>query len=318
MKFILIDSNQLIVQCWKHHYQTCLKIVQHYNLSLKPTIPPASSDSSVSSLSSSPNEFEFHACTIEDFVSSHSLSGTTSTVSPGNSLSYMGGGFDKYLLQSMLLGTNVSDYKVVERLIQDAKLRQSNGYLIPNHIYRTNLLQLPTYKGYNYRDSLIYKNLGVDELIQIPTMMVPEKIHSVRHLFDSIWSLLSHIQEYGVEREHQRDAVCNGAEQVRQVQNLIIPGIGTGYGHLNEFELTKIMIFAMFVFHLDFQMANSRLNQLKKSMLILFFFNKDYRLFQNETDLLELESLISDYGKSVELEPDTIMDLDEVFKCVKL
>ena len=65
-------------------------------------------------------------------------------------------------------------------------------------------------------------------------------------------------------------------------------------------------------------MANARLKQLKKSMLILFFFNKDYRLFQNETDLLELESLISDYGKSVELEPDTIMDLDEVFKCVKL
>lgn len=306
MKFILIDSNQLIVQCWRHHYQTCLKIVQHYNLSLKPTIP-------TSSTSTSPNEFEFYVSTIEDFVSTHQLSGTASTVSPGNSLSYMGGGFDKYLLQSMLLGTTVTDYKVIEHLIQEAKLQQSNGYLIPNHIYRTNLLQLPTYKGYNYRDSLIYKNLGVDELIQIPTMIVPEKIHSVRHLFDSIWSLLSHIQEYGVvggKEDPKRDG------EIRQIQNLIIPGIGTGYGHLNEFELTKIMIFAMFVFHLDLK-TNTRLNQLKKSMLILFFFNKDYRLFQNETDLQELESLISDYGKSVELKPDTIMDLDEVFKCIK-
>ncbi|CCG22540.1 hypothetical protein CORT_0B08350 [Candida orthopsilosis Co 90-125] len=306
MKFILIDSNQLIVQCWKHHYQTCLKIVQHYNLSLKPTIP-------TSSTSTSPNEFEFYASTIEDFVSTHQLSGTASTVSPGNSLSYMGGGFDKYLLQSMLLGTTVTDYKVIEHLIQDAKLRQSNGYLIPNHIYRTNLLQLPIYKGYNYRDSLIYKNLGVDELIQIPTMIVPEKIHSVRHLFDSIWSLLSHIQEYDVlggKEDPKRDG------EIRQIQNLIIPGIGTGYGHLNEFESTKIMIFAMFVFHLDLK-TNTRLNQLKKSMLILFFFNKDYRLFQNETDLQELENLISDYGKSVELKPDTIMDLDEVFKCIK-
>ena len=323
MKYILIDTNQLIVQCWKHHYQTCLKIVQHYNLSLNPTTITSSTTATTSF-----NEFEFYASTIEDFVTNHKLGGNTSAVSPGNSLGYMGGGYDKYLLQSMLLGTNVSDYKVIEQLIQDAKLQQSNGYLIPNHIYRTNLLQLPIYKGYNYRESLIYKNLGVDEIIQIPTMMVPEKIHSVRHLFDSIWSLLSHIQE-----EHSMDEKMinsgrsngNSAAELRQVRNIIIPGIGTGYGHLNEFELTKIMIFAMFVFHLDFkgnnndsQSSSTRLNQLKKSMLILFFFNKDYRLFQNEIDLQELESLISEYGRGVELKPDTIMELDEVFKCVKL
>ncbi|KAI5954727.1 hypothetical protein KGF57_003750 [Candida theae] len=298
---------------------------QHYNLSLKPTTITATP----ATASTSPNEFEFYASTIEDFVSNHQLSGNTSTVSPGNSLGYMGGGYDKHLLQSMLLGTDITDYKVVEHLIQDARLRQGNGYMIPNHIYRTDLLQLPIYQGYNYRDSLIYKNLGVEELIQIPTMMVPEKIHSVRHLFDSIWSLLSHIQGYGMTsgEETENNSSSNGKDsgKLRQIQNLIIPGVGTGYGHLNEFESTKIMIFAMFVFHLDLKSStksngyvSSRLDQLKKSMLILFFFNKDYRLFQNEIDVSEMESLISDYGKNVELKSDSIMELDEVFQCVKL
>ncbi|KAI5950314.1 hypothetical protein CANMA_005369 [Candida margitis] len=325
MKFILLDSNQLIIQCWKHHYQTCLKIVHHYNLSLKPitasTSAAAAEATTTTTTPSNPNEFEFYGGNIEDFVFNQTLTGNTSTVTPTNSLSYMGGGYDKYLLQSMLLGTNTTDYKTVEHLIQESKLQEGNGYLIPNHIYMTNLLQLPVYRGYNYRDSLMYQNLRVSQIIQIPTMVVPEKIHSVSHLFDSMWSLLSHVRQYNGKREGGEDV---NAKSVHQIDNLIIPGIGTGYGHLNEYESTKIMIFAIFLFNLDLGSDNYRLNQLKKSLLILFFFNKDYRLFKNHQDIQELESLVSDYGKNVEFKSDsdsdsdpTVMELDEVFKCIK-
>ena len=62
----------------------------------------------------------------------------------------------------------------------------------------------------------------------------------------------------------------------------------------------------------------TRLDQLKKSLLILFFFNKDYRKLENLNDIEELETnVISEYGKNLNLVNGTVMELEEVFKCIR-
>ena len=62
----------------------------------------------------------------------------------------------------------------------------------------------------------------------------------------------------------------------------------------------------------------TRLDQLKKSLLILFFFNKDYRKLENLNDIEELETnVISEYGKNLNLVNETVMELEEVFKCIR-
>ncbi|CAK9438501.1 uncharacterized protein LODBEIA_P27250 [Lodderomyces beijingensis] len=284
MKVIFIDSNPVIVKCWQLHYRKIQKLISQYQL---PLIQPTT--------------FEFHATTIENYVEHQTLPrGKTSIVTPTNSLSYMGSGFDQYLLKSLLLGTSTVNYKHLENIIQNHQLTRYRGYLIPNHIYKYNLLQLPQTSEYNYKETLAYTHLHITEIIQIPTMVIPEKIdHS--HILEAVWSLLTHLT--------QEDPV--------QPDNLIIPGLGTGYGKLSEYDSTKIMIFAMVLYNLQF--PNSRLGQLKKSLLILFFFNKQYRMFHNFDDVQELEDhVVSEYGQSIELHPGQLMELDQLFKCVQL
>lgn len=102
---------------------------------------------------------------------------------------------------------------------------------------------------------------------------------------------------------------------------MVLPGIGTGYGNLNEYESTKIMLFAIFLYNLSLRgktTPTTRLDQLKKSLLILFFFNKDYRKLENLNDIEELETnVISEYGKNLNLVNGTVMELEEVFKCIR-
>ena len=118
------------------------------------------------------------------------------------------------------------------------------------------------------------------------------------------------------EKEEEKEE-----EEGEEENILVLPGIGTGYGNLNEYESTKIMLFAIFLYNLSFRgktTPTTRLDQLKKSLLILFFFNKDYRKLENLNDIEELETnVISEYGKNLNLVNETVMELEEVFKCIR-
>ncbi|KAG7661284.1 uncharacterized protein J8A68_005176 [[Candida] subhashii] len=246
-------------------------------------------------------QYLFFNRSIETMFADVQFKGRTSIVTPTNSLCYMGGGFDRYLLQGLLLGTNITNYKYLENIIQDQQLRKHHGYLTPNSIHKIELESLfENDKEYKYQDTLAYKNWNLVEIIQLPTMVVPEPIHQVTNVFDSLWNLL-----HEIDKSHDR------------LTNLIIPGIGTGFGHLDEYESTKLMIFTFFIYNLQLT-KNDRLNQLKKSALILFFFNKDYKLFKNQSDINELENnqIITNYGKqkNSNLKPNSIMEFDELFK----
>ncbi|CAX44651.1 conserved hypothetical protein [Candida dubliniensis CD36] len=281
MKLIFIDNNPLIVKCWKHHYQVLSNIYKEYNFQCHHNI-----------------KFSFYNHTIEHMVQTYKFNtGKTSIVTPANSLNYMGGGFDLHLLNAILLGTNQT-FKHLENIIQNYQLQRFQGYLVPNQIYKINLTDL---SEFDYTSSIVYKNWNLTEIIEIPTMVVPEKIHSISHLFDSIWNLMSNIN-------------------FEKGNILVLPGIGTGYGNLNEYESTKIMLFAIFLYNLSFTIEEkpSRLDQLKKSLLILFFFNKDYRKLENHNDIEELETyVISDYGQNLNLVNGTVMELEQVFKCIR-
>ena len=118
------------------------------------------------------------------------------------------------------------------------------------------------------------------------------------------------------EKEEEKEE-----EEGEEENILVLPGIGTGYGNLNEYESTKIMLFAIFLYNLSLRgktTPTTRLDQLKKSLLILFFFNKDYRKLENLNDIEELETnVISEYGKNLNLVNGTVMELEEVFKCIR-
>lgn len=279
MKLVFVDSNPLMVKCWTHHYQVLSTIYKSYNFFHRNDF-----------------KFRFYNHTIQEMVVKFKFnSGKSSIVTPANSLSYMGGGFDLYLLEAMLLGTNFT-YKYLENIIQNYQLLKYQGYLITNQIYKINLLELP---DFDYKSTLIYQNWNLLELIEIPTMIIPEKIHSISHLFDSIWNLMHNIDP-------------------NVIDTLILPGIGTGYGNLNEYESTKIMLFAIFLYNISFGKNPTRFDHLKKSLLVLFFFNKDYRKLRNPGDIEELETnVISEYGKNIQFEENKVIELDEVFKCIQ-
>ena len=302
MKFIFIDNNPLIVKCWKHHYQVLSNIYKEYNF-----------------LSHHNIKFNFYNHTIEHMVQNYNFNNTgntgkTSIVTPANSLNYMGGGFDLHLLNAILLGTNHT-FKQLENIIQNHQLQKFQGYLVPNQTYKINL---PDLTGFEYKSSLIYQNWNLIEIIEIPTMVVPEKIHSISHLFDCIWNLMINIDFTKEEEEKEEE---KEEEEGEEENILVLPGIGTGYGNLNEYESTKIMLFAIFLYNLSLRgktTPTTRLDQLKKSLLILFFFNKDYRKLENLNDIEELETnVISEYGKNLNLVNETVMELEEVFKCIR-
>ncbi|EGW34996.1 uncharacterized protein SPAPADRAFT_53359 [Spathaspora passalidarum NRRL Y-27907] len=284
MKIILIDSNPIIVKCWKLHYSHIVKYISRHNLQLI-----------------YPHDYQFHNLTIEDMIKSQTFTGTTSVVTPTNSLCYMGGGFDLYLLKGMLLGTNITSYKHIENILQHHQMTKHHGYLSPNTIYKIDLVKVFE-NQYDYKSSTIYQNWNLVEMAQLPTMVVPEMIHRMTHIFDGLWNLL---------HEYHGDAT--------DIDNLVIPGIGTGYGHLDEYESTKLMIFTFFIYNL--KLDSTRLDQLRKSCLILFFFNKDYHHLRNTSDIEEIENcIVTGYGKEKRknLKEDTIMEFEELFKCVKI
>ncbi|KAI5953399.1 hypothetical protein KGF54_002771 [Candida jiufengensis] len=335
MNFVLIDSNPKIIERWNYHIRTWIELLST-NRPIKNFIHNYNFP-----------QVQCKLTTIEDYVINTTTKGCTSIVTPTNSLSYMNGGFDKFIIDSMLLyKSQASGEDIISKFdnidlgfwFQNYQLQRSNSYLVPNQIYPLNLKEFfssmkskdenhSILKNYNFEYSLIYKNLNLTELIQISTMLVPELLeeHNISNIFNLMWNLLSYL--YKVQKS-------------TDIENVIIPGIGTGHGHLDQDEVAKIMIFTIFFFNLSFKPSSRnnftkfidyksneiveclRYKTLKKSITILFFLNKDYRKFENPKDIEEVENhVLTDYGKNYDFskikDKNKSMDIDELFKCIK-
>lgn len=305
-RIILINNNSSISACLQTHLDQLLPLVSN-NLHNFPSVK-------ILSLS------------IDDFIRNEPSSPSKSVslvASPGNSLSLMGGGFDKYLLQALSLTHSTPpsspiDYKILESSIHKYSMNKYNGY-IPSKT--ANLIDLPSVlTDFDYKSSVAYQNHKIEKLLSLPTMIVPESIpiFDPSLVFDSIWNILCTIKQYNQENK------CS------TINTLILPGFGTGYGQLNIQQSTKLMVAAITFFHLKFDKIskNNKIpdelgNDLGKSILILFLLNKNYLNFENSYDINNLSSVgISKYGleraKSFNNHTNLtgLMDWQELIRCV--
>ncbi|ODV80853.1 macro domain-like protein [Suhomyces tanzawaensis NRRL Y-17324] len=284
---IFIDNNPDVVEQWKIVYDLATKFFQ-----------------SCTSASIHLNG-TFVETTIESLLSSQALcKGETAILTPTNSAAYMGAGFDRYLLEALLMTVNSPriDYKTLERLIQEYTLEKYNGYLPISTVNEIKLPQL----AYPYHESLARMNWNLTTVLAIPSMVVPEMLSEKEAklvIVNSIWNLFLYLEN-------------------SSPKNLIIPGIATGYGKLDPRIAAKLMLSTAIIYSSDFTGRDKRYSFLKKTVLLMFLLNKNYKNFENVYDINELEShVLSDLGiisaRSLCETSSHIYDIDELFTFVR-
>lgn len=242
---------------------------------------------------------------IEQFMYSKTDSLCSAVATPANSLSYMGGGFDKYLLEALSMTAGSShhlNYKLLERPIQNETLRAYSGYIPTKTSILVDLPQVfRAVPSFDYRSSLAYTNHAISKLIFCPTMVIPQRISSDNNfIFDCIWNILLTVQN------HNRIAP--------PIETLILPAFGTGYGGLDIDQTARLIVAAIVIFHLNIDPP------IRKSLLVLFLLKKDYHHLENSHDINHLQDFgISEYGikkmKNMVFD-DKVMEWQELVKCV--
>lgn len=188
---------------------------------------------------------------------------TTTILSPGNSVGYMGGGFDKALAN--LFSHGDFTWKHTEKHVQSLLLDQYKGYLTPGN---ANLIEFNTDRF--YRDSKAWNLLSSNSILHLPTMRVPRPLISVspielyRFVFDCTWELLSTINKANIETLKWKD------DRHAIIDTVVMTGIGTGYGGIPIDVVGKAMIAAIVIF------TNHSLLRIQKSIYCLKFLKEDY------------------------------------------
>lgn len=206
---------------------------------------------------------------LDHFLHSYLSPGTSAIVSPANSLSYMGGGFDRAVLD-VLTGANYH-YKLLESAIQDMAWRRHNGYIVPATVHRVDLAQAFSRASIEYGSS-VAGDKRITTLVQVPTMAVPEQT-SPQTVFDSMWNVLVETQGMSVD-------------------TVILPAFGAGYGGIGIELASHLMATAIGLFYVE-------LPPLARSAGVLLFTGKDYRKFELPSDLADVEQHLSEKGRLV-------------------
>lgn len=261
MRLILLDANPVLVKAWRLQASLISRAFRKHKIAyVEPSL-------------------HFINDTLEG-TAGHQWEhdGHTALVTPGNSLAYMGGGFDKYVVD--ILGKDG-----VAELIQQYTLNKYRGYVPVGEVNAIDLaLVFP-----NYTETAIYSNLKLVELVVVPSMVVPEPLAGPQTLFDSVWNVLRYAD-------------------LTSIENWILPGIGTGCGNVDASVVAETMVTAIYLFHMK---ASTRRDQLKRSVLVLNFLNKDYRKFG---DVADIESVMSEHGKQRGV--GSAADIDELLLCI--
>lgn len=206
----------------------------------------------------------------------------TAVVCPANSLLYMGGGFDRGVLEALKPAGQL--YKELERYVQGQGNYRFRGY-IPVHTVET----VETAAARN--DRRAYTQWNVDSLILAPLMVVPEPIDVSRAksvIVDSMWNVLVHCQD-------QWDVV-------------VVPGIGGGYGGIDHATIARLQVATLAIYYLD-------VLPLQRALLMLFLLGKDYRKYGG-VDTEEMDTYVTDHGRHVD--PAADRSLADILNCVSL
>ncbi|AET41224.1 putative ADP-ribose 1''-phosphate phosphatase Ecym_7398 [Eremothecium cymbalariae DBVPG len=178
-------------------------------------------------------------------------------VSPGNSFGYLGGGFDLGI-QEFFGGLEFEGY-----------VREHLGFRY-RPVGQTSVIPL----------SKRFEKKGFKYLIHAPTVVTPifpfdasrSIVACAQTVFDVIWNLLESIPE--------------------DVEELILPGLGTGYVGIPPEISTISMAFAVRLY-----LAGGKISQELKNVLIMLFLDQKYRPFIPDKCRVEAEKLGLNWDK---------------------
>lgn len=206
----------------------------------------------------------FHG-TLAAFVGAYRPAGASAIVAPANSVSFMGGGFDRALLEA--LGAPGLDHTRVEAAVQARALARHHGYLPRATVHRVDLAEVFAAAGVRFETTSAHAR-EIRTLLQVPTMVVPEPT-SGECVFDCVWNAL------------------NAAD----TDTVILPGFGAGYGGLAPEAVARVMVGAVALFH-------ARLPPLAQAAAVLVFLQKDYRRLGLARDVRAVGAHMSEHGRS--------------------
>lgn len=179
-------------------------------------------------------------------------------VSPANSLSFMGGGFDRAIAE-IFTGPG-QDYRTFEAKVQNYTLSKFHGFIPPQSVTVVDLKEI-------FADFFLgLKGCSkITHLIQTPTMVVPEKI-SATTVFYCIWNILLAIDG--------------------KLNTIILPAIGAGYGGVPGNIVARIISGAIGLYYMD-------IDSMTRGTAVLLFLKKDYKAFEDLQDIARIESNFS-------------------------
>ncbi|ODV84704.1 hypothetical protein CANARDRAFT_200084 [[Candida] arabinofermentans NRRL YB-2248] len=194
---------------------------------------------------------------------------TTTILSPGNSVGYMNGGFDKALARWF---SSNSSWEDTETHVQSSLLWKYHGYLSPTN---ANLVEFNTPEF--YKNSKAWNLTNANSILHLPTMRVPRKLFGdaekhesdalslemLRYVYDCTWEILT---KYSL------------------INTLILTGIGSGYGGIPEPLVAKAMISAITIY------SNSKLSDIDKALYSLKFLKEDFRSLISSDDSSYIDS----------------------------
>jgi O-acetyl-ADP-ribose deacetylase (regulator of RNase III) len=187
-----------------------------------------------------------------------SLDRPSAVVTPANSLGYMGGGFDRLILEC------IGSDKNLEHKIQALLAESHRGYL---PISSAKIVDL----------AHIVQGPRFDFLIPAPSMTVPEPIapsHAKQHIFDTIWN-----------------ALVAAKNAPRAISTVIIPAFGTNWGQVHPQVSAASTLAATAIFNWPLYDMGPRQSGLLRSSLALMYLRKDISKFGVPDHIKELEEL---------------------------
>lgn len=238
MKIILLDRDENLVRCWRDDINRVEAKLNKQKVAVE-TLRTSLSELSITN-----------------------QTGRTTIVSPGNSFGYFGGGIDKITGQ---LFSKDGNHKDIEPIVQHLLLEES--YSPPGSA------KIVKFPNEFLENTKAFTDLQADSLIHSPTMRIPEdltKDKSVtelyRFIFDTTWSILTQIMIFNRTNLAPEAAI----------ETVVLPGLGTGYGHVPHEICSKSIVAAITIF---FMRAKPTL----KSLYILRFMNQKNYNFINES-----------------------------------
>lgn len=188
---------------------------------------------------------------------------TTALVAPANSFSFMGGGFDKAILNC--ISSSPQEEKLVEEAIQNHSLLKHCGFLPPTQTHTIPLSEI------RHTSHSLALNKNVTSLIQVPTMEVPEKVVIFDKVFCCTWAALEAIEAI-------------------DVQAAIFPAFGAGYGGVPPGTCARLMVGAI---ALRYMLAPSPLAQ---SAGVILYLRRKYLKLGKASDIAAIESFYTPSG----------------------